>query len=189
MPSWQSTYVSSVGKSSGPKGGAGHSVQKWGVGSLFRPIPTNRMGMVRFFAGSGLTMVRRVGAVLMMWTVLGCPVACLGDWHPCGASGVPASGCCPGEECQARLPAADHSHHAPADHCAGHGCLCAGGVAARPGMSAAVFRVPVAWFVGPQAAWLFSWGGPAGDTAPRGVLFLPVASGRDVRLVLGSLLI
>jgi|GEM_PF-4095701 len=135
-------------------------------------------------------MVRRIGAAVLIWTVLACPVACSDEWYSCAASAAcPPNGCCLGGGCGGGLPVADHSHHAPADHCAGHGCLCAGAVVARGGTPAVAFAALVVWFAGPQAGWSFDCGQPAVDAMPGGVLLLPVVWGRDLRLALRSLLI
>lgn len=133
-------------------------------------------------------MMRRFGAGLMIWMVLACPLTCSGDWHPCAVPLSCPRGPCPEDNCPSGVPAADHSHHAPADHCAGHGCLCAGAVTLRHDVRAMAPEAWGWWASLPEAPLLDS-AVQAADDWHRGNLILPGASGRQVRLMLASLLL
>lgn len=165
----------------------GTSVQEHHVGVLFGPIPSNRIMYV--FRHIRFVMMQRLGAALLMWMVLACPVACWADWRNCAALGGLSDGCCPADGCAGGAPAAGHSHHAPADHCAAHGCLCAGALTLRHEVQTAGHWQPLTWLAGLCDAGMLDRSMLATGTRHWGNLILPVASGRHVRLLLASLVI
>jgi hypothetical protein len=134
-------------------------------------------------------MIRQLSILLTIWGILACPMVCREEWSSPRAPALPAHcGPRPHEGCHAPSGTPD-TPTTPSGDCGMHGCICSGAVNARPDVSGGAQPEPFVWVGLPRQSLGQSIGSASSMDVSAGRFFVPVCSGREVRVLLASLVI